>query len=134
MVRRPVKLGPPREDDHIWSLLRHSTITYTPPGQAPVERNVTFYRNPARNEIACVVSQYADDAGMSITNAAELVHAALREQFPHRIDVVIEYVAPYAGFGETWSVVTIQHGRAAWRHLSADELARDWPGLTTAPH
>lgn len=83
-----------------FSLLHeHPTFTYRVPGQAPITRRLRVYGPAIGQEYYAVVTEAGD--GMSITNAAEEVAAAVAALYPRRANQIsiIEHYPAASGCG-----------------------------------
>lgn len=83
-------------------------------------RHLRLWRTTTRGRVA-VVTERDSDEGMSITNAAEQVWAAVQRKYgdPERIIPVIEHYPGQSGEVDTFDAVTLGlHGRAQWERVT----------------
>ena len=80
-------------------LYEHPTFTYSVPGQPAITRRLRIYGPTAGQEYYAVVTEAGD--GMSITNAAEEVAAAIAALYPLRAEQIsiIEHYPAASGCG-----------------------------------
>lgn len=97
-------------------------FTYqAPTGEA--SRRMRAWRT-GENSLVVVLTESGD--GMSITNAAEEVAAALGKRFPGQRLTVIEYYpsAETLDGAAHYDQVWLEDGKPQWRRLSADDLTQ----------
>jgi hypothetical protein len=84
-----------------------------------------------------IVTEMADNDGLSITNGAEHIHDLLVERYGPDVLHVEHYGPisyPSGRRRDEWAVVTIDnHGHPHWNHIPQDVLVRLIGGETPVP-
>lgn len=83
-------------------------------------RHLRLWRTTTEGHLA-VVTERDDDEGMSVTNAAEQVWAAVQRKYgdPERVIPVIEHYPGQPGESDTFDAVTLGlHGHAQWERVT----------------
>jgi hypothetical protein len=70
-----------------------------------------------------VLTELADNDGMSVTNAIEWLLPQVAKQYELPSDTIwIEHYEPQQGLPESYDLVSLASGAPTWRRLSGDEL------------
>lgn len=112
-------------------LFDSALLHYTVPGQQEIVRHCRTWVL-AEGTTLSILTELPDDRGMSITNAAETVRAALEETWGRDCRIVEHYPWPGdAHYDEQWR----DHGRTRWKRLDPADLRLELgPALdSTAP-
>jgi hypothetical protein len=100
-------------------LLDSSVLRYSVPGQARIVRHCRTWAL-ADGSILCLVTELAQDQGMSITNAAEEVRAAVEATWGADCRIVEHY--PWPDDEHYDEQARTPTGGIRWRRLDTDEL------------
>ena len=93
-----------------------------PPGSGiEAHCRLRVYRH--EGQTVAIVTEQADNTGMSVTNAAEWLLPALAEQYGLPADVLwIEHYERQQGEPDTYDLVTLAGGSPAWRRLALEQV------------
>lgn len=84
-------------------------------------------------QTVAIVTEQADNHGMSVTNAAEWLLPALAEKYELPEDVIwIEHYERQQGEPDTFDLVTLDGGSPAWRRLAIEQV-EEMVGAEVAP-
>lgn len=94
-------------------------FTYLCPDGSRAVRRLRLWRTTSKGTLA-VVTERPEDPGVSITNAAETVWAAVQRIYgdPGRLIPVVEHYPAERGLPETFDLVSLDvHGKPCWERV-----------------
>ena len=93
----------------------------------PTRRRLRLFRGAGGGPVA-LVTELAENRGLSVTNAAEHVWRALARRFDTTSFTMVEHYGPESYVdgrdGETFDVVTVINGPPRWQPIGANGLRR----------